>query len=75
MIKLMPREKLAESGPEALEDHELLSVIIGRGTQKESVFQIAQRLFANFDREEMMTEKSLQQFQQKFHLPRYVRRK
>lgn len=68
-MNIMPREKLAAHGPEALEDHELLSVIIGKGTQKESVFALAQRLFGSFDREEIMTLKNFQRFRERFSLP------
>ena len=68
MMKLMPREKLATYGPQKLEDHELLSIIIGRGTRKESVFTLAQRVFKSFDREEIMTQQSLQKFQESFQL-------
>lgn len=64
----MPREKLASYGPENLEDHELLSIIIGRGTRKESVFNLAQRVLKGFDREEIITEHDLNRFQERFRL-------
>lgn len=63
-----PREKLKKYGPALLEDHELLSLIIGRGTKKESVFSIAQRLFKGFDREEILMEKNAAKFQKNFNI-------
>lgn len=67
-MKLMPREKLATHGPEKLEDHELLSIIIGRGTRKESVFSLAQRVFNGFDREEIITQRDFNKFKERFSL-------
>ncbi|MCC7565337.1 MAG: DNA repair protein RadC [Methanomicrobiaceae archaeon] len=36
-----PREKLAEKGPEALTENELIAILIGRGTRGRDVFQVA----------------------------------
>jgi DNA repair protein RadC len=54
-----PREKMQKTGPECLKDHELMSIILGRGTRKENVFELSQRLFKNFDREELINEKKV----------------
>ncbi len=64
----LPREKLKQHGPSYLEDHELLSLIIGRGSKKESVFSITQRLFKQFDREELLMEKDASNFQKNFNV-------
>lgn len=39
-----PREKMASNGPGALTNAELLAIIIGSGTQKENVLEVANRL-------------------------------
>lgn len=67
-MKQLPREKLATHGPDALEDHELVSLIVGRGTRREDVFSLAQRLLKGFDREELILEQDMQQFQEKFRI-------
>lgn len=54
---LKPREKLQNSGPASLEDHELLSLIFSRGNVRESVFHLAKRILGGFDREEILAEK------------------
>ena len=45
-----PREKLIQSGPQALSDTELLAVIIGSGTSRNRVGLIAEELMALFDK-------------------------
>lgn len=67
-MKMLPREKLAAHGPHALEDHELLSLVMGSGSRKESVFALAQRIFKGFNREEFLGIKSLKSFQELFGL-------
>lgn len=54
-----PREKLKNLGPEHLDDHELLAVVLGKGSVKENVFDLARRLFQGFDREEIINQKNL----------------
>jgi len=43
-----PREKLIKYGPERLSSEELLAVILGSGTRKETVLNIAARLIRKF---------------------------
>jgi len=43
-----PREKLLSNSAESLTDRELLAVILGRGTRKESVIALVRRLVANY---------------------------
>ncbi len=56
---MKPREKLCELGPSALEDHELLSIILARGTKKENIFQTCKRLLAGFARDDLIQEKNV----------------
>ena len=41
-----PREKMASKGAGALTNAELLAILIGSGTQKENVLEVANRLLA-----------------------------
>jgi DNA repair protein RadC len=43
-----PREKLAAQGVSALEDRELLAVLLGTGTRRHSVIELADRLLDGF---------------------------
>lgn len=43
-----------------MEDHELLAIILGRGSKKESVFDLTQRLLQGFDREELLCGTSVE---------------
>ncbi|MCL4147253.1 UNVERIFIED_CONTAM: hypothetical protein GTU68_006564 [Idotea baltica] len=45
----MPREKLLKQGVQSLSDHELLSIILGSGNKKMSVFQISKKLLKLLD--------------------------
>ncbi len=64
----MPREKLRIKGPEGLEDHELMSLLICRGNKNENVFQISKRLFKDFDREELLAQKNPRIFQNSLNI-------
>ncbi|MFA4915760.1 MAG: DNA repair protein RadC [Syntrophales bacterium] len=43
-----PREKLRRYGPSALKNYELMAVILGRGTKKEGVLELARRIMAQY---------------------------
>jgi DNA repair protein RadC len=43
-----PREKLMAHGPSSLKNHELLAIILGRGSRKEGVLSIARRVINNY---------------------------
>lgn len=60
-----PREKLMEKGAGALSDAELLAIVLGAGTAKESAVQIAQRMLAHGLWELEM--QSPQELKQNFH--------
>ncbi len=40
----MPRERLEQSGPESLDDHELIAILLRTGTAQEGVLRLSQRL-------------------------------
>lgn len=67
-MQQLPREKLASYGPSALEDHELLAIILGRGTCRENVFSLSQRIFQGFDREEIISEHNIGQLSKNLNL-------
>src|SRR3989344_5996809 len=43
-----PRERLQKHGEEALSVHELLALILGRGSKNDSVLNLVQRLLSHF---------------------------
>lgn len=51
-----PREKLIKYGPQALKNYELMAVILGRGTRKEGVLEIAQRIISQYSNHAIFTE-------------------
>ncbi|MGP4074549.1 RadC family protein [Halobacillus sp. K22] len=44
-----PRERLLEIGPSHLSNQELLAILLGSGTKRESVMDLAQRLLIHFE--------------------------
>jgi DNA repair protein RadC len=44
-----PREKLLEKGAGFLSDHELLAILLGKGTQKDDVFSLAKKIIKIID--------------------------
>ncbi len=63
-----PREKLALLGPEKLENHELLEIILGRGTKKESVFSLSKRIFEYSKHEELFKLKDPRDLSKTFQI-------
>ena len=63
-----PREKLISSGPDSLDDHELLAIIFSRGNVKENVHDLAKRILNGFDREEILVEKNLNKLKASLNL-------
>lgn len=43
-----PREKLMAHGPSSLKNHELLAIILGRGSRKEGVLSLARRVINDY---------------------------
>jgi len=54
-----PRERLMRYGPKALSSFELLAIVLGSGTRKVSVLQLAHNLLAHFGGLEGLKEASL----------------
>ena len=68
-IELMPREKLAEFGVEAMESWELLAVIFGTGYKKESVLELSQRIFQEYSARGMATYRKTGELADDLKLP------
>lgn len=47
--KDLPRERMIESGPEALKNYELLSILLGTGTREKSVLTISNEIMNEFN--------------------------
>lgn len=65
---MKPREKIQLQGPQKLEDHELIALVLGRGNKNENVFQRAKRILQGFDREELLHQKDYSEFKKRFQL-------
>lgn len=57
--KERPREKLLQSGEEAVSDAELIAIVLGSGTRDESALQIAQRVLIKAGDLKTLSEMSL----------------
>ncbi len=51
-----PREKLRKQGPAALRNYELMAVILGRGTKREGILELSQRIMAQYGGQAIFTE-------------------
>jgi len=51
-----PREKLRRHGPSALKNYELMAVILGRGTKKEGVLELSQRIMSQYGNQAVFAE-------------------
>lgn len=58
-----PREKLSELGPAALEDHELLAIVLSKGNKKENIYSICKRLLAGYAKDDLIQEKNVTELQ------------
>jgi len=63
---LKPREKLKQYGPKALEDDELLAIILAKGNRRENVFQLSKRLLKGFAREGLLNGQKIADVQEEF---------
>ena len=59
-----PREKLVKYGPGALRNYELLSIILGKGTKKEDVFEIARRSIDEYGSKALANETDVKKVKQ-----------
>ena len=60
---LLPRERLAQEGVEALSNQELLAILLRTGTRKASVFEIAQKVLNNLSSLTDLKKMTLQELQ------------
>ena len=60
---LMPRERLAQEGVEALSNQELLAILLRTGTRQASVFEIAQKVLSNLSSLTDLKKMTLQELQ------------
>ena len=60
---LLPRERLAKEGVEALSNQELLAILLRTGTRQASVFEIAQKVLSNLSSLSDLKKMTLQELQ------------
>ena len=60
---LLPRERLAKEGVEALSNQELLAILLRTGTRQTSVFEIAQKVLSNLSSLTDLKKMTLQELQ------------
>ena len=60
---LLPRERLAKEGVEALSNQELLAILLRTGTRQASVFEIAQKVLSNLSSLTDLKKMTLQDLQ------------
>ncbi|MGC0300720.1 RadC family protein [Streptococcus sp. CL5.50] len=60
---LLPRERLAQEGVEALSNQELLAILLRTGTRQASVFEIAQKVLSNLSSLTDLKKMTLQELQ------------
>ena len=60
---LLPRERLAQEGVEALSNQELLAILLRTGTRQASVFEIAQKVLNNISSLTDLKKMTLQELQ------------
>ena len=65
---MLPREKLLTHPITKLDDHELIALILEKGTKKENVFNISKRILKKYDKEELKNETNLKNFKINFKL-------
>lgn len=64
-----PREKMKRLGPGALKNHELMAVILGKGSRKEGVIERAMRIVDQHRNWDLLRGQSVQELQASLDLP------
>ena len=59
-----PRERLIKYGPDVLRNHELVAVILGKGSKKEGVLSIASRIIDNYGIKSLAGEKKVEKLKE-----------
>jgi len=60
-IDMRPREKLLALGPDALNEHELLAIILGQGTRDTSALELANQLLSTYEGLRQLQKASLEE--------------
>ena len=68
-VEERPREKMMRLGPGVLKNHELMAVILGRGSRKDRVMKRAQRIVEQYKNWDVLREKGVQELQDTLELP------
>jgi len=68
-VEERPRERMRRLGPGALANHELMAVILGRGTKKEGVMERSRRIVEQYRNWEVLREKRVEELQESLDLP------
>ena len=63
-IDMRPREKLLSLGPDALNEHELLAIILGQGTRDTSALELANQLLSTYEGLRHLQKASLEELMQ-----------
>lgn len=64
-----PREKMLQQGPEALSIAELVAILMGVGTKKEEVMQMAQRILKEYGEAAIVNERNAQKLADSLAIP------
>lgn len=64
-----PREKLIQSGPEALSIKELLAVVLVNGTTKENILDMSNRLIRDYGERSILAERDSNKLSQDMDIP------
>jgi DNA repair protein RadC len=62
-----PREKLVHAGEHSLSDAELIAILLGSGTKRESALQMAQRILKEAGSLKMLSSMSVSELMTQFH--------
>ena len=63
-----PRERLIKDGPDILKNHELIAVILGKGSRKEGVLSIARRIMDDYGTKSLSGEKDVKRLTETLNL-------
>jgi len=64
-----PREKLVQSGPEALGIKELLAIILVTGTTKENILEMSDRLIRDYGEKSILSERNPDKLSKELDIP------
>ncbi len=59
-----PREKLRKYGPAVLKNYELVAVILGKGTRKEDILSLSQRIMSQYGNQAIFSEGDVEKLEE-----------